>query len=130
LRVDSMEMQKRAQRLARSVGEIEGGLRCTEERIEANARQRIRVLRKEVGEQLVLLRRHQGEAVRLLRRLASAPDASRGDLLQAARHALNESHGVVDALLARFAATCSAADGRPAPRALARRLTRTPAQTA
>jgi hypothetical protein len=45
-RVDPVEIQKRAERLARSVGEIQVALGRAEEKIEADARQRIEMLRK------------------------------------------------------------------------------------
>ncbi len=101
-RVGRVDVEKRVERLARLVAEIEVALRCAEGEIEADARERIQMLRKEANEQLALLRGHQREASHLLWQLSTAPVGSWGDLEQAADRALSEARTVADSMLERF----------------------------
>ena len=101
-RVGRVDVEKRVERLARLVAEIEVALRRAEGAIEADARERIQMLRKSANDQLVLLRCHQGEASHLLRQLSTAPLGSWGDLEQAADRALSEARTVADSMLERF----------------------------
>ena len=100
-RVGRVAVDRRAERLARSVAEIEVALRRAEGKIEADARESIHMLRKEANEQLAVLRGHQREASRLLSRLATAADASWGDLEEAADRSLTAARTVADSLLKR-----------------------------
>lgn len=97
-----VDVEERVERLARSVVDIEVALRRAEGRIEADALERIRMLRKEASEQLGVLRGHQREASRLLRRLATAGEAAWDDLECAADRALTAARAVADAMLERF----------------------------
>jgi hypothetical protein len=101
-RVGRVDVEKRVERLARLVAEIEVALRRAEGEIEADARERIQMLRKEANEQLALLRGHQREASHLLWQLSTAPVGSWGDLEQAADRALSEARTVADSMLERF----------------------------
>jgi hypothetical protein len=101
-RVGRVDLEKRVERLARFVAEIEIALRRAEGEIEADARERIQTLRKEANEQLALLRGHQREASHLLWQLSIAPPGSWGDLEQAADRALSEARSVADSMLGRF----------------------------
>jgi len=101
-RVGRVDVEKRVERLARSVAEIEVALRRAEARIEADARGRIQMLRKEAHEQLARLSDHQREATHLLWQLSTAAEGSWGDLKQAADRALTEALTVADSMLERF----------------------------
>src|ERR1051325_5090160 len=67
-----VDVEERVEQLARSLPEIEGALRHAEGKIHAEARKRIRMLRKEANEQLTVLRAHQREASTVLRQLSTA----------------------------------------------------------
>jgi hypothetical protein len=101
-RVGPVDVAKRVERLARLVAEIEVARRRAEGEIEADARERIQMLRKEATEKLALLHGHQREASHLLWQLSTAPVGSWGDLEQAADRALSEARTVADSLLERF----------------------------
>ena len=101
-RVGRVAVDKRAERLAQSVAEIEVALRRAEGTIEADARERIHMLRKQANEQLAVLRGHQSEASRLLSRLATAAEGSWGDLEEAADRSLTAARTVAHSLLKRF----------------------------
>jgi hypothetical protein len=100
-RVGRVDVEKRVERLARLVAEIEVALRRAEREIEADAGKRIEMLRKEANEQLALLHDHQRAASHLLWRLSTAPVGSWGDLEQAADRALSEAHTVAASILER-----------------------------
>ena len=101
-RVGRVGVYKRAERLAQSVAEIEVALRRAEGKIEAAARERIHMLRKEANEQLAVLHGHQREASRLLSRLATGAEGSWGDLEEAADRSLTAARTVAHSLLKRF----------------------------
>jgi hypothetical protein len=101
-RVGRVDVEKRVEQLARLVAEIEVALRRAEGAIEAHARVRVQMLRKEANEQLALLRGHQREASHLLWQLSTAPAGSWGDLEQAADRALSEARTVANSMLERF----------------------------
>ena len=97
-----VDVEKRVERLARSLPEIEVALRHAEERIHAETRKRIRMLRKDANAQLAALRAHQREASRLLRQLSTAAKESWGDLELAADRALTAARAVADSMLERL----------------------------
>jgi hypothetical protein len=97
-----VDVEKRVERLARSLPEIEVALRHAEGNIQAEARKRIRMLHKEANEQLAVLRAHQREASVLLRHLSTAAKGSWGELEQAADRALTEARAVADSMLERL----------------------------
>ncbi len=96
--VGRFDVEKRVERLARSVAEIEVALRGAEGKIEADARKRIHTLHNEARRQLVILRGHQREATRLLWRLSTAAEGSWDDLMRAADRALTEARTVADSI--------------------------------
>jgi hypothetical protein len=98
----SVDVEKRVDRLGRSVAEIEVALRRAEGKIETDARERIHTLRNEARRQLVVLHGHQREASRLLWRLSTAAEGSWDDLKRAADRKLREAHTVADAMIKRF----------------------------
>jgi hypothetical protein len=120
--VGRFDVEKRVERLARSVAEIEVALRGAEGKIEADARKRIRTLHNEARRQLVILRGHQREATRLLWRLSTAAEGSWDDLMRAADRALTEARTVADSIIERLRAVARSrgqgarSDSRGAPR--------------
>jgi hypothetical protein len=70
------DVQKGVHQLTRSVKQIQVALRRGELKIEADARDRVRQLRREARAQLTVLRGHQREASRMVRRLSTAADDS------------------------------------------------------
>lgn len=111
-RVRRLDVEKRVERLARSVAEIEVALRGAEGKIEADARKRIHTLHNEARSQLVVLRGHQREATRLLWRLSTVAEGSWDDLIPAADRALTEARTVADSIVERLrAVACSRGQG-------------------
>ena len=97
-----------ANRQAKATRRVPAGWRHVEKgvhqltRIEAEARDRVRKLRKEARAQLAVLRGHQHEARHVLRRLSTAVDGSWSDLKGTAPRALDDARGVADSMIARF----------------------------
>lgn len=102
--VGRFDVEKRVERLARSVAEIEVALRGAEGKIEADARKRMHTLHTEARRQLVILRGHQREATRLLWRLSTAAEGSWDDLMRAADRVLTEARTVADSIISRLRA--------------------------
>ena len=96
------DVEKRVDRLARSVADIEVALRRAERKIEADARERIQTLRRETNEQLAVLCSPQLKASRLLRLLSTTAERSWDDLQRAADRELTQARTVVDSMLERF----------------------------
>jgi hypothetical protein len=96
------EIEKGVAHLARSIEEIRVGLRQTERRIEADARKRVRELRKEARTQLAVLQSRQREASHRLGRLAVAAGGSWREIKQAADAALADARKVAASVLTRF----------------------------
>jgi len=96
------EMQKGLRQLARSIGEVQKSLRQAERRIEADARLRIRELRKDASAQIATLRERQREASGVLRRLSGAAGDSWRDIKDAGDRALGEARSTAAAVIERF----------------------------
>ena len=96
------DVKKGVDRLAQSVDGIQVSLRHAEQKIEADARNRIRQLRKDARKQLTVLRGHKREADRIVKRLSTASQDSWGDLKRAAYRALADARTVADAMAERF----------------------------
>jgi chromosome segregation ATPase len=107
--VGRIDVEKRVDRLARSIAEIEVAIHRAEGNIEADARERIHALRNEARRQLAVLRGHQREASRLLWQLSTTAEGSWDDLKRATERKLTQPRAVVDSMLERF--------GRAVPRA-------------
>src|SRR5581483_4330993 len=91
-----VEIEKGVARVARSVAEIQAALGRAERMIEANARERIRELRKEAKGQLALLRKRRREASKTLARLSTAAGDSWRDVKKAADRTLADARTVAD----------------------------------
>jgi septal ring factor EnvC (AmiA/AmiB activator) len=96
------EMQKGLRQLARSIGDVQKSLRQAERRIEADARTRIKELRKEANAQIAMLRERQREASGVLRRLSGAAGDSWRDIKDAGDRTLGEARAAASAIVERF----------------------------
>jgi hypothetical protein len=96
------EIKTRADRVERSLAQIQVTLRRAERKIEADARERIRKLRKEAKKQLAAARSHEREARRILGRLSTAAEDSWGDIKKAADRAITDALAVAHSMRERF----------------------------
>jgi hypothetical protein len=101
-RAARVEIEKGVDRVARSVAEIQVALRRAERKIEADARARIRDLRKEAKAQLAVLRARRREAARTLVRLSTAAGESWRDVKKTADRTLTDARGVAESVIQRF----------------------------
>jgi hypothetical protein len=102
VRAARAEIQKGVHRVARSVAEIQAALRRAERKVEADARERIRELRKDAKAQLVVLRARRREAARTLGRLSTAAGGSWRDVKKAADRTLTDARTVAESVIKRF----------------------------
>jgi hypothetical protein len=107
-RIDAqrIDLQNGVEQLAQSIREIEISLRRAEQKIEADARDRIRQLRTGAREQLLVLRGHEREATGILMRLSGAANGSWADLEWAdlertADRALKDAGEIADSIIER-----------------------------
>jgi hypothetical protein len=97
-----IDLQNGVARLARSIKQVEVSLHCAEQKIEADARDRIRQLRVGAREQLLVLRAYEHEAMRILRRLSSSvANGSWADLERTADGALKIAGDIADSIIER-----------------------------
>ena len=96
------EIARGVDRMARSVAEIRVVLGRTERKIEADARDRIRALRKEAKAQLAVLRARRREATRTLRRLSTAAGDSWRDVKKTADRTLTDARAAAESVIERF----------------------------
>ena len=83
-RVAYGEIKRGVQHLEKSIGEIQRGMRKAEKTIEADARARIRGLRKEARVQLGVLKSKRREAARTLKTLSAAAGGKWEEVKQSA----------------------------------------------
>ncbi|HTO07101.1 MAG TPA: hypothetical protein VMR86_08580 [Myxococcota bacterium] len=96
------EIKRGVQHLERSIGEIQKGLRDAERAIEADARQRIRALRKDASAELAALRRRHRDVARILDRLSAAAEGSWKQMKRSADAVLGEAVGTAASLVKRL----------------------------
>ena len=96
------EIQKGLHQLTRSISDAQKGLRQAERSIEADARARIKALRKEANAQFAKLRERQREAAGVLRRLSGAAGDSWLDIKQTGDRALGDARSAAAAIVERF----------------------------
>lgn len=97
-----IDLRDRVEQLAQSIAQIEVSVRRAEQRIEGDARDRIRQLRTEAREQLLVLRAYEREALRILVRLSdSVAIGSCADLERTADRALQVARDIADAIIQR-----------------------------
>jgi hypothetical protein len=96
------EVQAGVKSLERAIGDIRRGLAKAEKQIEADARQRVRELRKDAHAQLGLLKSRQRDATRTLTSLRSAADESWQDVKRSADAILADARDTASAIVERF----------------------------
>lgn len=88
--------------LGRSIAEIQKGFRKAEGKIEADARARVRALRKEARLQLGVLQSRQREASRTLKNLTTAAEGSWREVKHSADSILADARSVAASVIERF----------------------------
>jgi hypothetical protein len=88
----------------KSIGEVQKGLRKAEKAIEADAKTRIRQLRKDAKAQLASLKAKRGEAARLLKNLSAAAEGSWQDVKQSADQVLADARATASGVADRIRA--------------------------
>src|SRR6185369_13766081 len=96
------DIQKGVRSLEKSIGEIQRGLRQAEQKVEADARARIRSMRKESRVQLSLLKAKQREAADALRRLRAAAGGSWDDIKSSIDSVVADVRATAIAVAERF----------------------------
>jgi len=95
------EIQQGVRHLEKSITEIRQGLRRAEHKIEADARGRIRELRKEARAQLGILESKQREAVRALKKVSAAAGESWREIKQSADSLLGDARATATTFVER-----------------------------
>jgi chromosome segregation ATPase len=101
--------------LGRSMQEIRRGLHSAERKIEADARARIRLLRREARAQMATLQARRREVTKTLRGLATAAGGSWEDVKRTADSILTESKAGASSVIERFRQALKQATGAGVP---------------
>jgi len=96
------EIRQGVAHLEKSIAEIRRGLRKAEKKIEADARARVRELRREAQTQLGVLKAKQREAARSLKDLSAAAGESWRDIKQSADGILGGARSTAASVIDRF----------------------------
>ena len=96
------EIQKGVKHLEQSIGEIQRGLRKGEQKIEADARSRIRALRKEAQTHMNVLKAKQREAAAALKRVSTAASGSWDEIKDAVDTVLTDARATATSVVKRF----------------------------
>ncbi len=96
------EIQQGVKDLEKSMAEIRRGLRKAEQKIAADARMRIRELRKDAHAQLGVLKTKQREALQTLKKLSAAAGESWQDIKRSADSFLGEARATAASVVERF----------------------------
>jgi prefoldin subunit 5 len=96
------EIKRGVQHLEKSIGEIQKGLRDAEQAIEADARMRIRELRKDARAEITALRRRHRDVARILDKLSAAAEGSWKQVKNSADAVLGEAVGAATSLVKRL----------------------------
>jgi hypothetical protein len=96
------EVQTGVKSLERAIADIRRGVANAEKQIEAEARQRVRELRKEAQSQLGLLQAKQRDATRTLKSLSSAAGESWQDIKNSADSILADARATATSVVDRF----------------------------
>ena len=96
------EIQRGVRQLETSIGEIQRGLRKAEHKLEADARARIRELRKHARTHLAVLKSKQREAAGTLKRVSTAAGGSWADIKRTVDSVLVDARGTATAAVKRF----------------------------
>jgi ribosomal 50S subunit-recycling heat shock protein len=101
-RVAYGEIKRGVKHLEKSIGEIQRGLLKAEKTIEADARVRIRGLRKEARAQVGALKSKRGEAARALGKLSAAAGGTWEEVKRSADAILADGRAHAAALIERI----------------------------
>lgn len=96
------EIKQGVKNLEKSILEIQKGLRRAEQRIEADARVRIRELRKDARAQLGALQSKRRDVSRILKNLSAAAGGSWEEVKQSADGILSDARGTAASVVERF----------------------------
>jgi len=96
------EIQQGVGHLETSIGEIQRGLRKAEQKIEADARARIRELRRDARTHLSVLKSKQREAANALKRVSTAASGSWGEVKRTVDSVLADARATATAVVNRF----------------------------
>lgn len=96
------EIRQGVRHLETSIGEIQRGLRRAEQKLEADARARIRELRKDARTQLSVLKSKRREAAGTLKRVSAAAGGSWADVKRTVDSILVEARATGTAAVERF----------------------------
>jgi hypothetical protein len=102
VRAARAEIEKGVDHVARSVAQIQVALRRAERKIETDARDRVRELRREAKAQLAVLRTRRREVTHTLKRLSTAAGGSWRDVKKAADRTLADARTVAESVIERF----------------------------
>jgi ribosome recycling factor len=96
------DIKQGVRHVEKSIGEVRKGLRKAEKAIEADARVRIRELRKEAKAQLASLEAKRREASRLMKNLSAAAEGAWQDVKQSADQVLAEARATASSIADRI----------------------------
>lgn len=96
------DIKQGVRHVEKSIAEVQKGLRKAEKAIEAQARKRIRELRKEAKGQLASLKAKRREATHLGKNLRAAADESWQDVKQSADRVLADARALASAIADRI----------------------------
>jgi hypothetical protein len=96
------EIRQGVAHLEKSIVEIQRGFRNAEKKIEADARVRVRELRREAQSQLRALKAKQHDARRSLKQLSEAAGESWREIKQSADGALDNARATASSIVERF----------------------------
>jgi hypothetical protein len=101
------EIKQGIKHVEKSIGEVQKGLRKAEKAIEADAKQRIRELRKEGKAQLAALKSKRKEAAQLMKRLSAAAEDSWHDVRTSAEQVLADAKATANGIASRIRSALS-----------------------
>ena len=96
------EIKRGVAHLEKSIGEIQKGLRDAERLIEADARKRVRALRKDASAEIAALRRRHRDVARVLDKVSAAAEGSGQQVKKTADGMLADAIGTATALVKRL----------------------------
>ena len=98
------EIKQGIKRVEKSIGDVQKGLRHAEKAIEADAKARVRALRKEAKTQIASLKAKRREAARLMQNLSAAAEGSWQDVKQSADQVLADARATATGIVERIRA--------------------------
>lgn len=96
------DIKKGVKNVEKSIGEVQKGLRKAEKAIQADAKLRVRELRKEAKAQLASLKAKRREASHLMKSLSDAAEGSWQDVKHSADQVIAEARSTANAIADRI----------------------------